>query len=185
MCHGWIGSGIPPLYPQWLRLPSCIYNHLRTRHLNFYHPYRQEVIQHSLFAAIYDFSVIYDKYTLVINESEQDSYLTKFIDLLFRHYKQHWKTGFYSDKLNIPPQYLSKIIKEETGNSVQDWMFQLVLFETKCLLRSTKMSIAEIAEHFNFPDSASFGKFFKKHVDMTPVEYRGMSREVATGNGIC
>jgi AraC-like DNA-binding protein len=153
-----------------------IYNHLRTRYLNFDHPYREEVIQHSLLAAIYDFSVIYDKYTLVINESEQDSYLTKFIDLLFRNYKQHRKTGFYSDKLNITPKYLSKIIKEETGSSVQDWIFQLILFETKSLLRSTKMNIAEIAEHFNFPDSTSFGKFFKKHVGMTPVEYRGINR---------
>lgn len=34
------------------------------------------------------------------------------------------------------------------------------------------MSVAEIAEHFNYPDPTSFGKFFKKHEKMTPLEYR-------------
>lgn len=149
-----------------------IYNRLRNRYLDQNHPYRQEVIQHSLLIAVYDFSVIYDKYTLVIKESLQDSYLTRFIDLLFKQYKQHRQTGFYADKLNITPKYLSKIIKEETGSSVQDWIFQLILFETKSLLRSTNMHVAEIANHFNFPDSSSFGKFFKKYEKLTPLEYR-------------
>lgn len=151
-----------------------IYNYLKLRYQDFGHPYRKEVLQHSLLAAIYDFSVIYDKYTLLISESGKDSYLTKFSDLLFRHYKRHRKTSFYAENLNITPKYLSKIIKEKTGNSVQNWIFQLILFETKSLLRSTNMNITEIAEYFNYPDATSFGKFFKKHEKVTPIEYRNM-----------
>lgn len=151
-----------------------IYNYLNLRYKDFDHPYRKEVLQHSLLAAIYDFSVIYDKYTLVLSESGKDSYLTKFLDLLFNYYKRHRNTGFYADNLNITPKYLSKIIKEQTGNSVQSWIFQLILFETKSLLRSTNMNIAEIAEQFNYPDATSFGKFFKKHEKVTPLEYRNM-----------
>lgn len=149
-----------------------IYNSLKSRFLNFDHPYRKEVLRYSLLTAIYDFSVIYDKYTLIIKEPKPDSYSSRFFELLFKYYKRHRDTGFYSERLNITPKYLSKVIKEETGNSVQAWIFELILFETKSLLRSTSMSIAEIAEHFNYPDSTSFGKFFKKHEKITPLEYR-------------
>lgn len=149
-----------------------IYHYLKGRYEDVNHPYRKEVIELSLLAAIYDFSAIYDKYTLILNEREKDSYVTRFIDLLFRHYKHHRRCQFYAGKLNITPKYLSKIIKDETGSTVQDWIFKLVIFESKSLLRSTTMTVAQIAEHFNYPDSTSFGKFFKKHENMTPLEYR-------------
>ena len=34
------------------------------------------------------------------------------------------------------------------------------------------MNVTEIAEHFNYPDSTNFSKFFKKHESMTPIKYR-------------
>ncbi|WP_353121013.1 AraC family transcriptional regulator [Dysgonomonas capnocytophagoides] len=149
-----------------------IYSGLRQRFLDLSHPYRRDILRHTLLTAIYDFSVIYDKYTLVVRESDRDSYPDRFFTLLFKNYKKQRKTGFYSAKLNISPKYLSKIVKQETGSSVQDWIFQLILFETKSLLKSTNMNVAEIAEHFNYPDSTSFGKFFKKHEGITLLEYR-------------
>lgn len=150
----------------------AIFNQLKSRYLNSTHPYRKDVLKHSLLIAIYDFSVIFDKYTVAPRESNPNLYNDKFFELLFRNYRRQRKTEFYAEKLNITPKYLSKIIKDETGNSVQDWIFQLILFETKSLLRSTNMNVTEIAEHFNYPDSTSFGKFFKKHEGLTPIEYR-------------
>lgn len=149
-----------------------IYEGLKQRYSDLSHPYRRDVLRHSLLTAIYDFSVVFDKYTLVVREPDKDSYTDSFFGLLFKNYRKHRKTNFYSQKLNISPKYLSKIVKQDTGNSVQEWIFQLILFETKSLLKSTNMNVAEIAEHFNYPDSTSFGKFFKKHERMTLIEYR-------------
>ncbi|WP_321480557.1 helix-turn-helix domain-containing protein [uncultured Bacteroides sp.] len=149
-----------------------VYRYLKLRYEDVNHPYRKEVIKFSLLSAIYDFSAIYDKYTLILNEREEDSHVTKFIDLLFRNYKYHRRCEFYAKELYVTPKYLSKIMKDETGSTVQDWIFKLILFESKSLLKSTKMTVAQIAEYFNYPDSTSFGKFFKKHENMTPLEYR-------------
>jgi AraC-like DNA-binding protein len=44
--------------------------------------------------------------------------------------------------------------------------------EAKSLIQYTDFDIAEIAYQLNFSDPANFGKFFKKHSDLTPVEFR-------------
>jgi AraC-like DNA-binding protein len=44
--------------------------------------------------------------------------------------------------------------------------------EAKILLRNPSLSIQQIADQLNFSDQSSFGKFFKKHHRMSPLEYR-------------
>lgn len=149
-----------------------IYESLKERYRSTDHPYRREVSQYMLLTAIYDFSIIYEKYLPESNDVKPNSHSDKFFDLLFRYYRKYRQVGFYADKLGLTPKYLSKIIKNETGRSVQDWIFQLIIFEAKSLLRSTQMNVAEMADYFNYPDATSFGKFFKKQVEQTPSAYR-------------
>lgn len=42
----------------------------------------------------------------------------------------------------------------------------------RMLLKNTKMDIKEITHELNFANQSFFGKFFKKHVGMSPSEYR-------------
>jgi len=44
--------------------------------------------------------------------------------------------------------------------------------EAKSLIQFTTFDIAEIAYRLNFSDPANFGKFFKKHSGLTPLEFR-------------
>jgi AraC-like DNA-binding protein len=50
-----------------------------------------------------------------------------------------------------------------------------LLSEAKSLIQFTDFDIAEIAYQLNFSDPANFGKFFKKHTDQTPLEFRKQS----------
>jgi AraC-like DNA-binding protein len=47
-----------------------------------------------------------------------------------------------------------------------------LITEAKSLIQFTDFDIAEIAYQLNFSDPANFGKFFKKHTDKTPLEFR-------------
>ena len=38
--------------------------------------------------------------------------------------------------------------------------------------KSTNMTIQEIAYSLNFPSASFFGKYFKRHMGMSPLEYR-------------
>jgi AraC-like DNA-binding protein len=39
-------------------------------------------------------------------------------------------------------------------------------------LRFTDMTMQQIADDLQFPNASFFGKYFKEHTGMTPMEYR-------------
>ena len=48
--------------------------------------------------------------------------------------------------------------------------------EAKSIIQFTHLDIAEIAYQLNFTDASNFGKFFKKHAGITPLEFRKKTR---------
>ena len=82
------------------------------------------------------------------------------------------KVDEFASQLNITPKYLSAILKE-TLNCRPSAVIQL--FTMKAIeqrLRFTDMTMQEIANDLNFPNASFFGKYFKEHAGMTPMEYR-------------
>jgi AraC-like DNA-binding protein len=78
----------------------------------------------------------------------------------------------FASQLNITPKYLSTILKE-TMNCRPSTIIQL--FTMKAIehrLRFTDMTIQEISNELNFPNPSFFGRYFKEHAGMTPMEYR-------------
>ena len=78
----------------------------------------------------------------------------------------------FANQLNITPKYLSTILKE-TMNCRPSTIIQI--FTMKAIehrLRFTDMTIQEISNELNFPNPSYFGKYFKEHAGMTPMEYR-------------
>lgn len=137
--------------------------------------FKKEIIKYSLLSAIYEFCIIDNKYCSEREEqikNRDEQLIRNFYKLLLKNYRQQHNTVFYAKKLSLSPKYLSTIIQEQTGRTVSDWIFNFIIIETKALLRSTQMTILELAYYFNYADATSFGKFFKKQVGMTPKEYR-------------
>ena len=85
--------------------------------------------------------------------------------------KQH-EVGFYANKLCITTQYLTTILKEQSGKSASQWIQEALIIEAKGMLKSPRTNIQQIADELNFPDQSTFGKFFKKHAGMSPLSFR-------------
>ncbi|WP_160138133.1 helix-turn-helix domain-containing protein [Chryseobacterium sp. c4a] len=85
---------------------------------------------------------------------------------------QERELQFYADLLNIHPKYLSQVIRKETGRTPGEWIQHQIILEAKIMLQKEEMSIGTIAEHLNFPDQSTFGKYFKKYSETNPSEYR-------------
>lgn len=92
--------------------------------------------------------------------------------LLPLHFVEHHDIGFYADRLHITSDYLSRVVKRVTGRTVIDYINQMLLMEASFLLRTSKLSIAQIGQRLNFADAPSFTKFFSRQKGMTPKEYR-------------
>ncbi len=95
-----------------------------------------------------------------------------FIRLLPNHFAAHHDIAFYASALNISPVYLSRVVRQVTGRTVIDYVNQHLLMEASFLLRTSQLSIAQIADRLHFADASSFSKFFSRAKGLSPREYR-------------
>ena len=95
-----------------------------------------------------------------------------FIRLLPQHFAEHHDIAFYASALNISSVYLSRVVRQVTGRTVIDYINQHLLMEASYLLRTTSLSITEIADRLHFADTPSFSKFFSRKKGVTPKDYR-------------
>lgn len=77
----------------------------------------------------------------------------------------------------MTPKYLSVAVKSITHYSVQMWINEVVLFESKRALRATDLTVQQISEKLHFPNSSSFVRFFRTHIGVSPLRYRRMKEE--------
>lgn len=100
--------------------------------------------------------------------------LIGFIRLLPHHFAEHHDIGFYASSLNISPVYLSRVVRKVTGRTVVDYINRHLLMEASYLLRTTSLSVTQIADRLHFADAPSFSKFFTRNKGITPKDYRKM-----------
>lgn len=81
---------------------------------------------------------------------------------------------FCADKMNLSVNYLSDLLRKDTGKSTLEHI-QLRLVETaKEKLLDKHKTVAEVAYELGFEYSQYFSRLFKKRAGMTPNEYRTM-----------
>ena len=77
-----------------------------------------------------------------------------------------------AQKAFISPGYMSTLFKDQTGENFMDYVIRQRINESKRLLRTTGMSIGDIALSVGYADPRHFSKVFQKQVGMKPSEYR-------------
>ncbi|MFT3993887.1 MAG: helix-turn-helix domain-containing protein [Dysgonomonas sp.] len=139
------------------------------------HPFRQEMAQSLLLALLTEVGAIY-KVRGVKECSAQTSHkeelVHRFFKLLVLHHKKERSLSFYADQMCLTPKYLSTLLKSTTGRTAFMWINEITISSAQFLMKTTDLTILQISEELNFPNASFFGRFFKKHVKMTPVQYR-------------
>ena len=82
------------------------------------------------------------------------------------------KPSFYAKELCISEVYLNEVVKKNTGMTPTEWINVAILLEAKRLLRSTALTVKDIAHDLGYEDHAYFSRYFKKNTSMTPLEFR-------------
>ena len=137
------------------------------------HPFRIDVVRHLTLAFFYGAASEFHPQTEDKKKSHQEILVEKFLSLAQANYKQERGMEFYADKLFLTPKHLSKVMKETTGKSANEWIDDYVTLEAKALLKSTNMTVQQISDELNFPEQSFFGKYFKRVVGVSPREYKG------------
>ena len=77
-----------------------------------------------------------------------------------------------SDGVGLSQSYFLRLFKEETGMTPMEYVAQKKIEASKVLLRTTDMTIQEVAFHLAYSSSSSFNNAFVSRVGLTPKKYR-------------
>ena len=102
------------------------------------HPYRMDVVRHLTMAFFYGAAFQFHPQSEDKKKSHQEILVEKFLSLVKADYKRQRGLEFYAGKLFLTPKHLSKVMKETTGKSANEWIDDYVTLEAKALLKSTK-----------------------------------------------
>ncbi|SFD98965.1 helix-turn-helix domain-containing protein [Flavobacterium phragmitis] len=80
-----------------------------------------------------------------------------------------------ADALHLSPNYLTDLLKKETGMNAQDHIHYFLIEEAKNILMNSDSSVAEIAYSLGFEYPQYFSKLFKIKTGKTPKEYRNLN----------
>lgn len=96
----------------------------------------------------------------------------RFMDALGRKEPLPRSVKAYAEAVCVSPNYLSAMVKQQSGRSVMDWLNAHAILRAQVLLRHTDLSIYEVADRLDFQSATFFSRFFKRETGTTPKEYR-------------
>ena len=134
---------------------------------------KSEILEHLYSVFINDLISIqsFEKTRLSISRQSEEIFVS-FYTLLTNNYLEHRDLKFYADSLFITTTYLSRIVKQITGRTVMECINELLAMEATRLLKSTALTVEQIADQLHFATSASFDKFYKRMRGTTPLSVR-------------
>ncbi|OPA73369.1 hypothetical protein BVG16_28980 [Paenibacillus selenitireducens] len=94
--------------------------------------------------------------------------ITKDLDRMYAH---RVSLKEMAQKYFISPNYLSHLFKQEKGTSFINYLIQKRLEAAIDLLKKD-ISLYEVGRLVGYDDYAHFSKLFKKHIGMSPLDYR-------------
>lgn len=104
-------------------------------------------------------------------EKEKQQIVNKIIYFLEKHHSEDISLETISDQMYISSTYISKVFKEETGDSPINYLIKLRLQRAKDLLESQQMTVKEAAQLVGYQDAFHFSKLFKKYYGKSPSEF--------------
>ncbi len=108
-------------------------------------------------------------------KTPQHILLQKFIQLINNFYLEKRTVEEYAYLLSVSANHLSKYIKLASDKNALSFINERIINEAKSMITYSNLDISEITFQLNFSDSSNFGKFFKKHTNVSPLEYRKQS----------
>ncbi|NLZ80456.1 MAG: helix-turn-helix transcriptional regulator [Clostridiales bacterium] len=107
-------------------------------------------------------------------ESHYKGYVvSQIIDYLDENYNEKVSLDRIARNMYLSPVYISKIFKEETGESPINYLIKIRLEKAKDMLEtSDSESIKKIANTVGYDDAYHFSKLFKKYYGISPSHYR-------------
>lgn len=101
-----------------------------------------------------------------------DYYIREAITYIEQNYTREFTIEELSSTLGIDRGYFGKLFKRTTGQSPQQFLIQYRLIKAANLLKTTDLSIREVAHRVGYENQLHFSRAFHKMYDVSPRDYK-------------
>lgn len=77
-----------------------------------------------------------------------------------------------ADYFQVHPVYVSRLFKEQMGEGLLDYISRYRVEKSKEILKTTNLTLEEVAAAVGYSNSRTFSRVFKKYEKITPGKYR-------------
>ena len=82
-----------------------------------------------------------------------------------------------AEKVYLSPSYLSNVFRQETGETLSDYLTGIRIEHAKRMLKERKLTLYYIAIAVGYQDASYFARVFRKVTGMSPSQYRERNLE--------
>lgn len=107
---------------------------------------------------------------------QSDFLFKQFMEALSADNGKHRTLDYYANLFCYSPKYLSRIIKQISGKNALSLIHENAIEHIILELKYSNKSMKEIAMDFDFSNTSFFAQYVKKHLGMTPSEYRSYNQ---------
>ncbi len=137
------------------------------------HPYRIPILQSLLTALLYDLLRLYDAgQDHLRGQSAGQVLAIRFQQLVNQHFLTHRTVKSYAELLHVSPDHLRATVKEIMGKTASSLIAERLAMEARRLLALTNLKVNEIAAYLGYEEPTHFGRFFRRQVGVSPLEWR-------------
>jgi len=101
-----------------------------------------------------------------------DTLVVKAMTYMESRYSENISLKEVAEHVSISTYYLSRLFKRETGKNFSEYLTDYRMDKAKEYLVDSDMKLYEIADQIGLSDPHYFSRTFKKHVGLTPSQYR-------------
>ena len=139
------------------------------------HPFLMETAVNLTRAFFFGAGYFFHQRPEAVTHSRGEQLVDRFLKSVQMNCRKERQLDFYAQELCISSKYLAATVKAVTGKTAGDWIEDYVMLEAKAMLTNTDMTISQISDHLHFPDTSTFGKYFRRHTGLSPKEFKKQS----------
>lgn len=122
-------------------------------------------------------SLIHQIFTEILSSPDasnhiQDPMIRSAIQFIDLHIQDSISLDQIAASVNLSPFYFLRLFKKHMDTTPHEYLTQARLKQAMHLLRQTRLSLDNIADHCGFNSATHFIRSFRQHLNMTPGQYR-------------
>ncbi|MBQ0040357.1 MAG: AraC family transcriptional regulator [Treponema sp.] len=112
-----------------------------------------------------------------VKEQRENPLVKKIIEYIDQNMSRNYSLEDVAASVGVSPFYMSKLFKEEMGETFINYVTDRRLDRTKKLLLETDLSIKEIAGQTGYSDQNYFSRQFKNKFGISPTDFRNTGNQ--------